>query len=80
MRLTETPGRVLATLPGKVHGIVSENPYKIQCDGCLLVQWGDSKQGGAQIILSDVKFNPKVYSADPRRLCGSCRKDEWAGE
>lgn len=78
MRLTESPGRVLPTLPGKVHGIVSENPFKVQCDRCLVVQWGDIKGGGAQIMLSDVRFNPKTYSTDPRRLCGTCRKGEWS--
>lgn len=78
IRTVERPGRVLATLPGAVHGIVAAGPYKVQCDGCLVVQGGDTKSGGAQIILSDITFNPRLYGhTDNRRLCRDCRTTEW---
>ena len=77
MRLTERPGVRLATLPGLVHGIVAEAPHKIQCDKCLVVQWGDSQRPALQIMHSDITFNPRLYGRDSRRLCGGCRKGEW---
>lgn len=78
MNYTErAPGERLATLPGKVHGIVSAGPYEIQCDECLVVRSGNSKGGGAQIILADITFNPRRYNADKRRLCRECRTTHW---
>lgn len=74
----ERPGRVLETLPGAVHGIVGQHPYKIQCDGCLVVHSGNTRLGGGQIILAGIWFNPRRYdSGDKRRLCADCRKKEW---
>lgn len=78
MRLTERPGVRLESIPGLVHGIVSEAPHKIQCDKCLVVQWGDSQRPALQIMFSDITFNPRRYAKDSRRLCGECRKEEWS--
>lgn len=74
------PGRVLPTLPGLVHGIVSADPYEVQCDGCLVVKGGGGKMRGAQIILADIRFNPRRYPyGDKRRLCPECRSIHWKG-
>lgn len=79
MNYTErNPGVRLATLPGKVHGIVALNPTEIQCDGCLAVRSGAAKSGNAQIILAGITFNTRAYShGDSRRLCDKCRAIHW---
>jgi hypothetical protein len=75
------PGVALPTLPGLVHGIVSKDPYEVQCDECLVVRGGGGKMDGAQIILAGVQFNPRRYqSGDKRRLCHECRAIHWKGD
>lgn len=74
------PGVVLPTLPGLVHGIVGADPHEVQCDGCLVVRGGGGEMSGAQIILADIRFNPRRYSSDKRRLCRECRATHWKGD
>lgn len=74
------PGAALPTLPGLAHGIVSAEPYEVQCDECLVVKGGGGRTGGAQIILADIRFNPRRYSRDKRRLCRECRAIHWKGD
>ena len=71
------PGVALPTLPGLVHGTVGAEPFEIQCDECLVVRSGATKSGGAQIILTDITFNPRRYHHDQRRLCDDCRTIHW---
>jgi hypothetical protein len=71
------PGVALPTIPGMVHGIVTRDPYEVQCDECLVVRSGDAKQQGLQIILADIRFNPRLYQSDKRRLCRECRDIHW---
>ena len=56
-------------IPGKVHGIVSLDPPKVQCDGCGLVATGTHLN--LLILTCGIKFNPR--SGDSRRLCADCR-------
>lgn len=68
------------TMDGCVHGILSLNPVRIQCDGCLHVYEGDpGLPQGAQIILSRIRFSSVRYDAvgDKRRLCEECGLREW---
>lgn len=74
------PGVVLPTLPGLVHGIVSKDPYEVQCDECLVVRGGNApRHKGLQIIFADMLFNPRRYPGDRRRLCRECRATHWKG-
>lgn len=70
------------TMDGCVHGILSLDPVRIQCDGCLHIYEGDPKlPKGAQIVLSRINFNHILYDqGDKRRLCTGCRKTEWGKE
>jgi hypothetical protein len=56
-------------IPGYVHGIVSLEPPKVQCDGCGLVATGAWLN--LLILTCGIKFNPR--SGDGRRLCAGCR-------
>lgn len=55
-------------IPGKVHGIVSLDPPKVQCDGCGLVATGTSLT--FLIMFCGIKFNNR--GNDRRRLCTEC--------
>jgi hypothetical protein len=69
----------LPDLPNKVHGIVQLVPFvRVQCDGCGFIYDGPPGKVALGVILSDILFNPRRYSAgDRRRLCRSCRSVEW---
>jgi len=56
-------------LPGIVHGLVSIDPPKVQCDGCGLVVTGESL--AQTVLLSGVRFD--VRDSYTRRLCDDCR-------
>lgn len=55
-------------VPGKVHGIVSLDPPKVQCDGCGLVATGDDLC--FLILFCGINFNTR--GDDRRRLCAEC--------
>lgn len=59
----------LPDVPGRVHGIVSEHPPTIQCDGCGLLESPHPRLAMA-ILLSSIKFNAR--RRDGRRLCREC--------
>jgi hypothetical protein len=63
-----------------VHGIVSVDPNEVQCDECLVVRGGGGRMGGAQIILADIRFHPRRWPNDKRRLCRECREIHWKGD
>ena len=71
--------RLLVPLPdisGRVHGIVSLDPPKVQCDGCGLVATGHDICLVA--LTCGIKFNPNAYEqGDRRRLCRECATTEW---
>lgn len=69
-------------LPGVVHGIVSLDPPRIQCDGCGHVHEGAPGRLALAVIVSGIRFNPRRYAAgtDRRRLCESCASSEWKDE
>jgi len=56
-------------LPGIVHGLVSLDPPKVQCDGCGLVVTGESL--AQTVLLSGVRFD--FRDGYTRRLCVDCR-------
>ena len=58
---------LLSTLPGKVHGIVGQNPWRIQCDGC-----GAIEEPNPLVNMRTV-FNP--VGGDRRRLCPTCQTE-----
>jgi hypothetical protein len=59
-------------LPGYVHGIVSLEPPKVQCDGCGLVASGACLS--VLILTAGIKFDPKGGPGwERRRLCAECR-------
>lgn len=60
-------------IDGLVHGIVSVDPPRVQCDGCGVVREGTTLN--VTILTCDIRFMPSRYSRDPRRLCLACRKD-----
>lgn len=66
----------LPDVPDLVHGIVSTDPPKVQCDGCGLVATGTRL--GVLVLTCGIRFNSRRYDHDPRRLCEDCRKTEWA--
>ncbi|MDM4761913.1 hypothetical protein QT381_02700 [Galbitalea sp. SE-J8] len=77
-RAWDAAGRpdLLADLPSYVHGIVSVDPLRIQCDGCGRI---DEQQPGqtvaVTIIRSDIRFGHGVYDVDRHldaRLCAAC--------
>lgn len=77
---------LLPDVPGKVHGIVHLDPPTIQCDGCgRFDTWqtlGCREDAGLShvIILSRIRFNPRLGVASPR-LCRDCAKSAgWAVE
>lgn len=60
---------------GYVHGIVSLDPPRVQCDGCGLVAEGDSLS--LTILFCQIVFNSRVGCG--RRMCYECWKVEgWA--
>lgn len=74
-----TLDRLLVPLPdieGFVHGIVSVDPPKIQCDGCGLVATGKPGELALTVMFCDVLFSHR--DRFKRRLCGDCRKAVWA--
>ena len=77
-----TEERLLVPLPdveGCVHGIVSLEPPKVQCDGCGLVATGVDVALSVLIILCGIRFNTLRYGhGDDRRLCSDCRAAVWS--
>lgn len=64
------------TVPGRVHGIVSVDPYEVQCDGCARTWSG----GMLVILVGKALFNPRLKD-DHRRLCKECHADAgWKWE
>lgn len=61
----------LPDLPGGVHGLVSEYPPKVQCDGCGLVATGQSGKLALTVLLCDIRFD--LADGYQRRLCADCR-------
>lgn len=65
----------LPDVEGCVHGIVSLDPPRVQCDGCGLVATGEGMSLGLLIILAQFLFDPYRYGhGDDRRRCADCRK------
>lgn len=71
-----TPAPVLLPdVPGCVHGIVALDPPTVQCDGCA---WTYSDRTFPMALInSGIVFHRLGRRADPRRLCSSCRDQEW---
>lgn len=68
----------LPDVDGCVHGIVSLDPPKVQCDGCGLLATGAGLGIAALVILCGIRFNTHRYGhGDDRRLCEDCRKAVW---
>jgi hypothetical protein len=65
----------LPDLPGYVHGIVSVDPPKVQCDGCGLVVTGDWANKALSLNLTIVTAGIDFDSRDPDsgRQCQDCR-------
>jgi len=69
----------LPDLDGYVHGVVSLDPPKVQCDGCGLVATGIGMGAALLIILCGITSNTSLYGhGDDRRLCADCRKVVWS--
>lgn len=62
-----------------VHGIVSVDPPRIECDECGYRHTGESGKLGVAVILSGIRFNPRTYSSgeDRRRMCRYCARLHW---
>ena len=59
-------------LPGYVHGIVSTDPPRVQCDGCGLVATGTWLN--LLILTCGITFNTRGGAGwEKRRLCRDCR-------
>lgn len=71
--------QLLVPLPdveGLVHGIVSVDPPRVQCDGCGLVATG--RKLTTTILTCGITFNARLFHhGDERRLCRDCAKSEW---
>lgn len=62
----------LDDIPGFVHGIVSLDPPKIQCDGCRLIATGDDLN--LLILTCGITFDTRGGEGwEKRRLCRDCR-------
>jgi len=71
----------LPTLPGKVHGIVGDNPPTVQCTRCLrtrsdpswfvVARWALFPRGGRH---DDRHRAGVTYAVGGERLCADCRK------
>jgi hypothetical protein len=71
--------RLLLPLPdvdGLVHGIVSVDPPRVQCDGCGLVATGQAGTLALTVMFCDILFSHRDRFT--RRLCGDCRKAVWS--
>lgn len=68
--MTDTLPMLLPTLPGKVDGIVSEDPPTVQCQDCAATKSGNWYQiiGGAE----GFRFHQWSDGTNPR-LCKPCR-------
>lgn len=66
---------LLPDLPGRVHGLVAEDPvWVVQCDGCGRVAVGDVVRGKAStLVIQFCGINFVTHTSDPRRLCFRCR-------
>jgi hypothetical protein len=67
--------KLLVPLPdveGCVHGIVSLDPPKVQCDGCGLVATGVSL--AVTVLTCGIVFD--LRESDDVRLCADCRGAE----
>lgn len=58
---------LLPTVSGKVHGIVSTDPWTVQCDGCLRT-WSHEH---LILVVHKAEFNSRLND-DSRRLCDDC--------
>lgn len=58
-------------LPNTVHGIISDNPPKVQCDGCGLIVTGPPGKMNMTIVLSHITFS--FRDGYQQRLCRECR-------
>lgn len=71
---------LLPDLPGRVHGLVAEDPvWVVQCDGCGRVAVGDVDPRGKRSTMV-IQFCGIVFGRqyDPRRLCATCRvASDW---
>lgn len=67
--------QLLPTLDGYVHGIVSIDPLRIQCDACGAIAVHDGSCTSALfVILCGIEF--RTLPNDGRRLCLECRTAE----
>jgi len=62
-------------LPGIVHGLVSLDPPKVQCDGCGLVVTGENL--AMTVLFGGIRFD--FRDGYTRRLCDDCRTFELGG-
>ncbi len=71
----------LPTLPGRVHGLVGENPWRIQCDGCGRIDdyksLGLGKDSNIVLIISTIKLSHT--DGYTQRLCKECRAAQKGG-
>jgi hypothetical protein len=62
----------LPDLPGIVHGLVSLDPPRVQCDRCGLVVTGDDL--AMTVLFGGIRFD--FRDGYTRRLCDDCRTTE----
>jgi len=77
-RFTPPPMFDIEPEPEYVHGIVSDDPWTIRCDGCGHEATGE--RIALLVLTCGILFNPRDYQNDTRRLCLECRTAAaWEG-
>lgn len=60
---------ILPDIPGRVHGIKSEDPFVVQCDGCGTCITHDGRQA-LTTFFGTIFFSPADNYR--RRMCAEC--------